>query len=313
MGILKEANTYAMYNLLITQGADYALTVQFTEGDPIQATGAAVGATSIPLRTALKSPLSAGDKIDFDGVIATLSANAAVGALALSVNALAIAIPKTTGFKISDLTSYTIAAELQPPTGDSVAFTVTPTAPTDGVAVLRLTDVQTNALSTTLAAGQFPTEAEVQGTKYSGAEYQWVLSLTDGAGEIKKPLGGLALVSAIASSGVSGLGISPLGIAPVHQSYRVRLGHGYPSEIVSELNDLADVDAGSPTSGQVLAFDGTNWAPADGVPGLALATVADSAPPTGQNGQLWFNFSSNVLRVWYDDGWEDQTLDDGQY
>ncbi|MEM6836273.1 MAG: hypothetical protein AAGF24_04810 [Cyanobacteria bacterium P01_H01_bin.121] len=81
----------------------------------------------------------------------------------------------------------------------------------------------------------------------------------------------------------------------------------------STLNDFADVDAPSPVSGQVLAFDGVNWAPTNGLPGLALATVADSAPSTGQNGQLWFNFSTNVLRVWYDDEWVNQTLDDGQY
>ena len=81
----------------------------------------------------------------------------------------------------------------------------------------------------------------------------------------------------------------------------------------SVLNALADVETPNPNSGEVLAFDGVNWIPAAGVPGVALATVADSAPPTGQNGQLWFDFSTSILRVRYGGNWENQTLDDGQY
>ena len=82
---------------------------------------------------------------------------------------------------------------------------------------------------------------------------------------------------------------------------------------VINLDDLADVDVEVAASGQVLSFDGVDWLPSTGIPGLALATISDSAPPTGQNGQFWFNQTTNELRIWYQDGWERQTLDDGQY
>jgi hypothetical protein len=43
----------------------------------------------------------------------------------------------------------------------------------------------------------------------------------------------------------------------------------------------------------------------------ASAIVSDSEPLTGSNGELWFNDSTDVLRVYAGSTWQTQTLDDG--
>lgn len=43
----------------------------------------------------------------------------------------------------------------------------------------------------------------------------------------------------------------------------------------------------------------------------AAAIVSDSPPLTGSTGELWFQDSTDVLRVYAAGNWQGQTLDDG--
>lgn len=45
----------------------------------------------------------------------------------------------------------------------------------------------------------------------------------------------------------------------------------------------------------------------------ATALVTDSEPLVGSQGELWFNDSTEVLRVYANGGWQTQTMDDGFY
>ncbi|MEM9945482.1 MAG: hypothetical protein AAF810_05390 [Cyanobacteria bacterium P01_D01_bin.36] len=86
-------------------------------------------------------------------------------------------------------------------------------------------------------------------------------------------------------------------------------------EFLGSLNETLQAIASlPPTANRNIGFDASRDVAlrADGA-GSALAIVADSEPPTGDDGQLWYNFSTNILRVRYDGNWDDQTLDDGQY
>lgn len=43
----------------------------------------------------------------------------------------------------------------------------------------------------------------------------------------------------------------------------------------------------------------------------AAAIVTDSEPLTGSTGELWYNDSTDILRVYASGTWQNQTLDDG--
>jgi hypothetical protein len=47
-----------------------------------------------------------------------------------------------------------------------------------------------------------------------------------------------------------------------------------------------------------------------GVDGAGRATVQDSEPLVAVNGELWFNDSTDVLKVYANGVWQTQTLDD---
>ncbi|MEM6432964.1 MAG: hypothetical protein AAF773_03765 [Cyanobacteria bacterium P01_D01_bin.115] len=187
------------FNLLIPQGTDYALTLSFNEGSNLRTPGAKAGSESIPLTSPLPTALLSGDKVSFQkGAIATLSAAASLGARSLTVSPLLFDIDRETGRKVIDLTGYTAAAKIYRDLTQAAISTFTTdltTAPTDGQLIIKLTDEQTAALPANLAAGNFPTEAEVQAWKSTGAEYIWQLELTDPDSLILRPLEGLVLVS----------------------------------------------------------------------------------------------------------------------
>jgi hypothetical protein len=102
----------------------------------------------------------------------------------------------------------------------------------------------------------------------------------------------------------------------------VKVQNGY------ELNELHDVNAGSPTTGQVLQWNGTAWvnATVDALPsqsgqnGKYLTTdgstaswgtitippgtaVSDTAPSSPATGQLWWESDTGVLYIYYDNFW----------
>jgi hypothetical protein len=73
---------------------------------------------------------------------------------------------------------------------------------------------------------------------------------------------------------------------------------------VSSINDIGDVVVTTPSNGQVLSYNGTNWvnaAPTGGGGGGASVTTSDTAPSTPAAGDLWFDTSSLTLYVYYTD------------
>lgn len=188
----------ATFNLLIHQGTDYLLTLNLNSGPTFRTAGAKAGTASIPLSEPLPLPLTTGDKVRFDGIIATLSAAADLGANALTVNPLAFAIPRSTGQKCLDLTNHTATAKLYTDLSEAAIATFTAdlaTAPTEGTIILTLTDTQTAALPASLPTGEYPAEAEVQARKYDGSQLLWQCDLQDGSGIDQRILQGIALIA----------------------------------------------------------------------------------------------------------------------
>ncbi len=50
-----------------------------------------------------------------------------------------------------------------------------------------------------------------------------------------------------------------------------------------------------------------------GVDGAGRAVVQDTPPLTGVNGELWFDDSTEILKVYVNGAWRNQTLDDQFY
>ena len=117
-------------------GEDKTLTFYVMLGNDITTAGlAASGATAIAVGP-LTEALSSGDKVRFGGgggvcagVVATLSAGAAIGDTSLAVDALPGAIASNTkGRKIQNITGYTLEWVLRAgPTATSALLTKTPT------------------------------------------------------------------------------------------------------------------------------------------------------------------------------------------
>jgi hypothetical protein len=61
-----------------------------------------------------------------------------------------------------------------------------------------------------------------------------------------------------------------------------------------------EIDPASASSGQVLQYNGTKFAPANSSGG---ATVSDSAPSSPSSGQIWFESDTGKTFVYYDSSW----------
>lgn len=190
-------------NLLVPQGTDYALTLSLTQAPEFRTSGAEKGATTIPLVNPLQTALSDGDKLNFgsspiDEQIVTLNANAAVGDESLTVTSLVAKLERVDGAKCLDLTGYTAIASIWSNLTQSAlaAFTIDlVTAPTEGRAILQLTDAQTSSLLPTLDDGVFLKESEVQAIKSQGDHYIWQVHLTNTTGVMIRPVEGFVVVS----------------------------------------------------------------------------------------------------------------------
>jgi len=71
------------------------------------------------------------------------------------------------------------------------------------------------------------------------------------------------------------------------------------------LGDLTDVSTTGATTGQVLKYNGSSWAPAadaTGGGGGASVTSSNTAPSAPSEGDLWFDTSDLTMYVYYDDG-----------
>lgn len=62
-----------------------------------------------------------------------------------------------------------------------------------------------------------------------------------------------------------------------------------------------EIDTASATSGQVLAYNGTKFAPTS--PTSGGATVSDSPPSSPSSGQIWFESDTGATFVYYDSTW----------
>lgn len=155
-------------------------------------------------------------------------------------------------------------------------------------------------------------------------------------------IAGVNTASATAGQSVwlsSTAGAFVFGAPPAKPAHGVYLGvvirvHATEGEILVkvqngyELNELHDVDAGSPTTGQVLQWNGTAWvnATVDALPsqsgqsGKYLTTngstaswgtitippgttVSDTAPSSPAVGQLWWESDTGILYIYYDGFW----------
>jgi len=79
----------------------------------------------------------------------------------------------------------------------------------------------------------------------------------------------------------------------------------------SSLSDLADVSATTPNTNDVLAWDGSNWAPSAsaGGGGGANVTISDTAPGSAQAGDLWWESDKGRLKIYYNDTDSTQWVD----
>jgi hypothetical protein len=83
-----------------------------------------------------------------------------------------------------------------------------------------------------------------------------------------------------------------------------RFENGPVSGGSSTLADLTDVTITSPTTGQVLKYNGTAWVndtDATGAGGGSSVTISDTAPESPSAGDLWYNSNDNTLSVYYQD------------
>ena len=97
-------------------------------------------------------------------------------------------------------------------------------------------------------------------------------------------------------------------------------GHGYFAhagawtqllDTGSSLSDLADVSTTAPSTNDVLAWDGSNWAPSAsaGGGGGANVTISDTAPGSASAGDLWWESDKGRLKIYYNDTDSTQWVD----
>ncbi|QPB08162.1 tail fiber-like protein [Synechococcus phage S-H9-1] len=88
---------------------------------------------------------------------------------------------------------------------------------------------------------------------------------------------------------------------------------GYLTGITSEsIGDLSDVNTSTtPTNGDALVWNGTNWAPAavTSSGGGATVTTDDAAPTSPSDGDLWWKSDEGRLKVYYQDADSSQWVD----
>ena len=97
-------------------------------------------------------------------------------------------------------------------------------------------------------------------------------------------------------------------------------GHGYFAhagawiqllDTGSELGDLANVSATSPSTNDVLTWTGSSWAPAAPTGGGSGAnvTISDTAPGSANAGDLWWESDTGRLKIYYNDTDSTQWVD----
>ena len=94
-------------------------------------------------------------------------------------------------------------------------------------------------------------------------------------------------------------------------------GHGYVAhagawiqllDTGSSLDELADVSITSPSLGDVLRYDGSNWEAAN-IGTVANAVISDTAPGSATAGDLWWESDTGRLKIYYNDTDSTQWVD----
>ncbi|MBE9178587.1 hypothetical protein IQ268_08450 [Oculatella sp. LEGE 06141] len=182
-------------NLLIKQGADYALSIKVLQGEPIKVSAdVQPGAPAIPIQP-LRSPLVAGTNIDFDGIDYELSEDVGLGAIALPVVAIPLPLERNAkGQVVADLAGCTARSQIRKQSGELIAI-FTPAIDPDGFILLSLTNIQTSALPANLVAGASINESELQLREPQPCDYLWDVELIYPDSRIECPLEGAVLVA----------------------------------------------------------------------------------------------------------------------
>lgn len=186
------------FNLLIPQGTDYALTLELKTGPVFRTEPAAAGAESITLVAPLPTAFNTGQKINFDGKIATLAAAASVGTKSLSVEPLLFELKREVGQQCLDLTGGTATAKIWQDLDQVAIATLTAgisTDPTEGRVILTLPNATTSNLTATAGVAEFSTEAELQALTKQGDHYLWQFHFTNAESLILRPVEGFVVVS----------------------------------------------------------------------------------------------------------------------
>ena len=76
-----------------------------------------------------------------------------------------------------------------------------------------------------------------------------------------------------------------------------------PDTGAEELSDLVDINITTPTNGQVLQYNGTEWVNAAAASGGATVNVSETAPADPSTGDLWFESDTAKTFIYYDSQW----------
>lgn len=72
---------------------------------------------------------------------------------------------------------------------------------------------------------------------------------------------------------------------------------------INSLDDIGDVDAETPTVGDVLQWDGSSWVSASASGGGASVSISTSPPGSPEEGAIWFESDTLKTYIYYDSFW----------
>lgn len=79
---------------------------------------------------------------------------------------------------------------------------------------------------------------------------------------------------------------------------------------VGSINGHTDVTVSSPSSDQILVYNGSNWVNQDKTTDAQI-TIQDTAPAAAEAGDLWWKENDATLKIYYDSAWVDVSLTGG--
>ena len=207
-----------------------------------------------------------------------------------TLNELAAALGDDANYAATTTASLALKAPLASPT-----LTGTPLAPTASVGTnttqIATTEFVTTAVgnsSSVSASDSAPSSPNSGDLWFNTNTLKFYVYYNDGDSDqwvLTAPAGPAGAAGAAGPAGANSTVPGPTG----------------PSSGITTLGGLTDVSTSGATSSQVLAYNGTSWAPADGG-GSSSVTVSDSAPSTPSSGDMWYDSLTLTLLVYYNDG-----------